>query len=207
MPNRARSLVVAALLSTACTRDPGVSSPPDAAVPDAGPPTSVSDAADVGSTSTPPVEQPTHVTADAGGLPSSALPGPCASVQDVTPVSIQPVAPADKTRLSLQPDPGLGGARLYKRVDLNADGSEDLLLRFPGACGTEGECPIGIYLNCDGERYARLWGPEYAVDLDVQRGKGPWLEFKWSQSAGGGKATLRVLRFAQGAYQEPEKAR
>jgi hypothetical protein len=113
----------------------------------------------------------------------------------------------DTGPVRIEPDPGLGSAKLYKRVDLNGDERKDLLLRFPGACGNHGECPIGIYLDCGEGSYARLWGPEYAVDLEVQPGRGSWRELKWSQAGGGGKATFRTLRFEQGAYQEHERPR
>lgn len=70
----------------------------------------------------------------------------------------------------LEPDPGLGPARVVWSGDLNGDEFEDLVLRFGEACSGHGECPHAVAAGCDSDGLDLVWGPEYAVGIEPLAG-------------------------------------
>lgn len=79
--------------------------------------------------------------------------------------------------LVLEPDPGLGLARVTWEGDLNNDGREDLIVRFGDACSGYGECPLAVLAACEAAGFEMAWEPEYAVEIEPLRrhplAKGP----------------------------------
>lgn len=68
----------------------------------------------------------------------------------------------------VEPEPGLGGARVVWQGDLNEDNRTDWIFAFPDACGNWGECPRGVYVGCGGDRASVVWPPDsYAVALKI----------------------------------------
>ena len=149
-------------------------------------------------------------------LSGDAAEAPAAAVGRTQP-ACPPEASGDKVRIlpvrreddreviKLAPDPDLGGeASVVSRIDLNADGHPDLILRFFALCGNYGECPFAAYAGCGGDQYVVVRAPDYASALQVQPRRGaPWAELSETvrKSAGGKDAQYqRTLRFDNGAY-------
>ena len=51
--------------------------------------------------------------------------------------------------------------------DINADGQNDIRLRFMGYGGAWGELYYAVYVGCRSSHYARVWGPDYAFKLET----------------------------------------
>jgi hypothetical protein len=113
----------------------------------------------------------------------------------------------DRTIMKVTPNPELGGeASLMWRGDLNADGEEDLMLRFFELCGNAGECPWAVYAGCGEDRYVSVWGPEYTVQLEapsakVRQGWADLTRIVRITTTQRDYASKSTLRFSNGAYQ------
>jgi hypothetical protein len=51
------------------------------------------------------------------------------------------------------------------RGHLDADGRDDLVLVYHGTAGNWGEILFSAYLGCGDNRYAPVFGPDYALEL------------------------------------------
>lgn len=57
--------------------------------------------------------------------------------------------------------------RVTWRGDLDGDGREDRIVMIEDACGNWGECLYLVLRHCEGDSFATLWGPDYALSLAV----------------------------------------
>ena len=83
-------------------------------------------------------------------------------------------------QVRIEPDPGMGPAEVVWRGGLDSDAAEDLLVRFPEACGNYGDCPHALYVACtggEGGRYREVWAPDYALEIKFgEPGSDGWRE-------------------------------
>jgi len=107
--------------------------------------------------------------------------------------------------MALDPDPGMGAATQVWQGDLNADGLEDLLLRFGDGCSSYGDCPYTILVACSSaSSFGAVWGPAYSFDLAVEESSAgaaspsspssPWLTLLDTQRDGS-EVSVRRLAF------------
>ncbi|HSC87956.1 MAG TPA: hypothetical protein VLC09_11820 [Polyangiaceae bacterium] len=51
--------------------------------------------------------------------------------------------------------------------ELDRDVFGDWMATIEGSCSGWGECEVLVYLGCSGSSHRRVYGPEYAVQVDV----------------------------------------
>jgi hypothetical protein len=146
---------------------------------------------------------PEEPPVESGGSPSEAPPPGATSVPSA-PAHCRARATIEPEPLTVEPDPGMGPATTVWSGDLNDDGEDDLLLRFPEGCGNYGDCPYAIYVSCDASSssYGLVWGPAYSFDLAVDENAAPaegWRTLIDTQRDGK-EVSLRRLGFNDGRY-------
>lgn len=199
---RLASLTIVLSVLVACTREtdqPPSTKPPAAEEGSARP---VEQASDSGATRL--------VKADDGGAaPREALEdSPC---RDKEKVRITLLQRGPQGQVRLEPDPEYGKATREQELDLDGHEPLDLHILWPGNAGSDGAIMQSLYVACGDGSYAAVWGPDYAISLQVreQRANG-WREVVRSEQFGAPEhPTLRdiPMRFVGGTYQDapPEK--
>lgn len=153
---------------------------------------------------------PQHVKADAGGAaPGEALgDSPCRGKETVR---ITLLEPGPQGQVRLEPDPEYGQATREKELDLDGREPIDLHILWPGNAGSDGAIMQGLYMACGDGRYAAVWGPDYAISLQVrERRVDGWREVVRREQFGAPEhPSLRdiPMHFVGGMYQDvtPEK--
>jgi hypothetical protein len=128
------------------------------------------------------------------------LPDGCAS-----PITLEVVGRAGQNDLY-----SVEGSEAYEywRGDLNGDELADRLLLIKDTCGNWGECERVAVLSCGGNRFAKLYGPEYCVDLRpgprVTDGFRDLVETRRHGGHDQPGTTAVTLRFRDGRYASDE---
>ena len=114
----------------------------------------------------------------------------------------------DREVFAVDPEPELGGeaSRMWEG-DLNGDGHADLVLRFFELCGNYGDCPFAVYAGCGEDRFVPVWGPRYAVALEIPKSSpsAGWAELVQVElhedASGGDFDVMTTLSFQSGRYE------
>lgn len=69
--------------------------------------------------------------------------------------------PGESIRLIPEKGDGILIGQISKKVDLNVDGLDDLIVKFPETCGNSGDCVYGIYVQEADGRYTCVFPPDY----------------------------------------------
>lgn len=96
---------------------------------------------------------------------------------------------ADTVRLVPMADEEVLEGRMMLRVDLNADGKEDILVNL-GACGNWGHCIMGVFVQEEQGIYRSVWS-EYVYDYNVLEEESTWVD---------GQPWKKILLIDRGDY-------
>lgn len=99
--------------------------------------------------------------------------------------------PGDSIRL-ISGDSYVINGRIAKKVDLNFDGLEDLIINF-GQCGNWGDCLYGIYTQQSDGKYSCVFQPEYWYS-----GKWDLLENDYTQA--NGRRWMKIQLYSRTDY-------
>jgi hypothetical protein len=136
------------------------------------------------------------------GVPPEDLPVVAVEKEKVRITSLQP-GPRGEVRL--EPAPGYGKAIREQELDLDGREPRDLHILWPGSEGSDGVLMQGLFMACGDGLYAAVWGPEYAVSLQVrERRVNGWREVIRGEKAGTpDEPSLRhtPMHFKDGEYQ------
>jgi hypothetical protein len=90
---------------------------------------------------------------------------PCRKKEGLVRMKLVPDKEAN-TVVEMNPDLGLGVAKLLAELDLDGRAGRDWKVWFPATQGSGGTMQA-LFIHCHEDQYSLVWGPEYAFALEV----------------------------------------